>query len=380
MKEAAHPGSEVSTVLLVLPSEGLGGGIERCCDWLADALSGETCRVEKTALLHPGQAPTIARKLKFLVALGRTIRRAGREPVSHVVICHPGLVRGVTNVMRLLRSRPVRLSILFYGQDIWGASVLQRRYLRHVGASLLTISRYSAGALTSMGSASVVPTGLATSWYALLAAVARPPREQREAFQIMTAFRLDSAEDKGLSELVAAIETVRKVVDIRLIVAGSGTLSNAYRQLLRDREWATVVNSPSDQALARLYARADLFVLATRTRLEPPTSGEGLGLVLVEAQLTGTPVVAPAFGGSDDAFLAGTTGLKPVDESSEALAQVLRTLTSDRRLCERLGANARAWAVAEFAPERRRKAARQMLGVDSSSPLEPLPLSVRQLP
>ena len=79
----------------------------------------------------------------------------------------------------------------------------------------------------------------------------------------------------------------------------------------------------SDRELARQLAGADLFVLATRSRGGRHTSGEGFGLVLLEAQVAGTPVVAPAHGGSHDAYIEGITGLAPMDETAGSLARVM---------------------------------------------------------
>ena len=49
----------------------------------------------------------------------------------------------------------------------------------------------------------------------------------------------------------------------------------------------TIVPSPTTDELVELYARADVFVLAT---LMGPYSGEGFGIVLAEAQLAGCVV------------------------------------------------------------------------------------------
>jgi hypothetical protein len=37
--------------------------------------------------------------------------------------------------------------------------------------------------------------------------------------------------------------------------------------------------------------------------------------VLIEAQVAGTPVIVPAYGGSSSAYVEGMTGAAPTDES-----------------------------------------------------------------
>jgi phosphatidylinositol alpha-1,6-mannosyltransferase len=73
-------------------------------------------------------------------------------------------------------------------------------------------------------------------------------------------------------------------------------------------------------------------------------------MALLEAQIAGTAVVAPAFGGSGDAFQPAITGLAPVDESPEALAGVLAELLYDEDRRGKLGHAAAAWSQARFEP------------------------------
>ena len=104
--------------------------------------------------------------------------------------------------------------------------------------------------------------------------------------------------------------------------------------------------------MANEFAAADLCVLATRTRFGRNPYGEGFGLVLIEAQVAGTPVVAPAYGGSNDAFIEGVTGVAPADESAGALAKTLGQLLGDRSRLAQMGKCAAEWSREFFAPER----------------------------
>ena len=118
----------------------------------------------------------------------------------------------------------------------------------------------------------------------------------------------------------------------------------------------------SDLELARQFAAADLFVLATRTRIGRQACGEGFGLVLIEAQVAGTPVIVPAYGGSSDAYVEGVTGLAPANESPEALTTLLREALDDRAHLAAMGKDAAEWARRAFAPEcYARRAARSLL-------------------
>jgi glycosyltransferase involved in cell wall biosynthesis len=108
----------------------------------------------------------------------------------------------------------------------------------------------------------------------------------------------------------------------------------------------------SDDDLARELAAADLFVLATNTRRGRSAVGEGFGLVLLEAQAAGTPVIAPAYGGSREAYIEGVTGVGPADESAEALTRTLDDLLKDPARLAWMGRNATQWTRMSFASER----------------------------
>jgi glycosyltransferase involved in cell wall biosynthesis len=108
----------------------------------------------------------------------------------------------------------------------------------------------------------------------------------------------------------------------------------------------------SDDDLARELAAADLFVLATQTKSGRGAVGEGFGLVLLEAQAAGTPVIAPAYGGSREAYIEGVTGIAPTDESAEALARTLHAALKDPARLARMGRHAAQWTRQAFAPER----------------------------
>jgi glycosyltransferase involved in cell wall biosynthesis len=134
-------------------------------------------------------------------------------------------------------------------------------------------------------------------------------------------------------------------------VCGTGPVPDDLQATVAAHPWCRLAPDLSDGELAGQLAGADLFVLCTRTRAGTVACGEGFGLVLLEAQLAGTPVVAPAHGGSGDAYLPGVTGVAPVDESPSALCAALAPLLSDTRRRAEMGRAAAAWSRARFEPD-----------------------------
>jgi glycosyltransferase involved in cell wall biosynthesis len=74
--------------------------------------------------------------------------------------------------------------------------------------------------------------------------------------------------------------------------------------------------------------------------------------VLIEAQIAGTPVVAPAYGGSHDAYVHGITGDAPLDETAGSLAHVISSLLDDPRRLASMASRAAIWARESFDPDR----------------------------
>jgi D-inositol-3-phosphate glycosyltransferase len=89
--------------------------------------------------------------------------------------------------------------------------------------------------------------------------------------------------------------------------------------------------------LADYYALADICVVPSRT--------ETFGLVALEAQALGTPVVASAVGGLTEIIEDGRTGILVADREPQAFALAIASLLDDAGLRERMGEAARVRAA-----------------------------------
>jgi glycosyltransferase involved in cell wall biosynthesis len=99
------------------------------------------------------------------------------------------------------------------------------------------------------------------------------------------------------------------------------------------------------QDLAAAHAAMDVFV-------QPSVEQEGLPTSVLEAQLSGLPVVASDIGGVNEALCNGVTGhLAPPGDAS-ALAKVLATLIKDASRRKDLGDAGRAWVADRFSISR----------------------------
>ena len=127
-------------------------------------------------------------------------------------------------------------------------------------------------------------------------------------------------------------------------MCGTGKPSLELEQLIGSYEFCSLRTGLNDVELAGVLAAADLFVLATRTRPGRNPCGEGFALVLLEAQVAGTPVVETASGRVASAFILGIAGLGTDRRVAEhALAEVLDQLLREPHRLTNMGVRAAAW-------------------------------------
>ena len=156
---------------------------------------------------------------------------------------------------------------------------------------------------------------------------------------------------KGQDTLIRALPAVRRQVpDAALLLVGGGPYRSRLRRLAEELGVAHAVvftGTVPWEELPAHYAAGDVFAMPCRTRLGG-LDVEGLGIVYLEAQATGRPVVVGDSGGAPDAVIEGETGFVVSGHDVDALADRLVSLLEDRALAQRLGEAGRAWVEKEW--------------------------------
>ncbi len=333
--------------LLLTPSRGLGGGIERYVATLEWVMRSRGLSYRRMDL--KGSGPRAHAQLLFGA---RDFLRADSSR-TRLILAHRTLL---PLGMILLRQGCVEgISVVLHGSEVWGRRhglrrLFESRAMRHTDVRPIAVSNYTSGALSHLCNATVVPPGLSDDWYQELVA-ARRRHYNGSRREIVTAFRLSAWREKGLLEIIQAVAMLRRP-GLELVVCGSGEAPAELEELLSRYSFCRLRAALSDSELAMQLASAKVFVLATRTRRGRRGCGEGYGMVLQEAQLAGSPVVGPAYGGSHEAFIEGVTGLAPADERAATLANVLENLLDDTKRLDEMAKDAAEWAYEMFAPAR----------------------------
>lgn len=163
---------------------------------------------------------------------------------------------------------------------------------------------------------------------------------QEERNGVLFVGRLNA--QKGLADLLQAMASpALRHVPVHVVGDGpdrAALVALADQSQLADRiQW---LGTLPQSALVPLYKAARTVVM--------PSRGEGLGLVAVESQLCGTPVIAYADGGLLDVVRPAHGGTLVQAGDIASLATAIERLINDPGNAERLGHLARADMLARF--------------------------------
>jgi phosphatidylinositol alpha-1,6-mannosyltransferase len=302
--------------LLALLTDGFGagGGIARYNQDLIMALS-QSARVSEIVVLPRFAAADIAASLAKVHQLApspgrvawsaRAVVAAARRRIDGVFCGHLNAVPVAAAVAHLRR---VPLWVQVHGIEAWQPrGVVWRRGL--ASAALVTsVSRYTRRRLLAWAdvpshSVRVLPNTVASNY------APRRPRADLVARHglagrrvILTVGRLSASERyKGHDRLIAALPGIfARVPDAAYLIVGSGDDRPRLEQLARDAGVADRVafaGQVPDAELADYFALAHVFAM--------PSTGEGFGIVFLEAAASGLPVIGGNRDGSVDALVEG---------------------------------------------------------------------------
>ncbi|MDP5032261.1 glycosyltransferase family 4 protein [Paraglaciecola sp.] len=160
---------------------------------------------------------------------------------------------------------------------------------------------------------------------------------------ILTVSRLEAR--KGHDVLVKALPDIIKAVpNILYAIIGGGPQRSELQSLvaqLKLENHVLFMSELSDQQMVECYQQSDLFILPNR---DIGRNIEGFGIVMLEAQACGIPVIGGNSGGTPETLIEGITGFIVDCNVPENLAQkVIAMFATPNDLIE-MGLNARKHA------------------------------------
>jgi phosphatidylinositol alpha-1,6-mannosyltransferase len=311
---------------LLTDAFGAGGGIAQYNRDLMTALALSPLVEEIVALPRFGSATAeVPAKIRQLPPATDRLVWSSRATVTAIaerpdlILCgHLNAVPLAAAIAQLL-SRPLWLQV--HGIEAWAPRGLVIRRAAETARLVTAVSRFTRHKLISW--CDIAPERVRVLPNTI--AAAHTPRSRRtdlverhglaDSKVILTVGRMASSERyKGHDRLVRCLPTVRaRVPNAVNLIVGSGDDQSRLEALARELrvEDAVVFTGPVPAAeLADYYALADVFAM--------PSTGEGFGIVFLEAAANGLPVIGGNRDGSVDPLADGAIGklIDPVDASA----------------------------------------------------------------
>lgn len=264
---------------------------------------------------------------------------ASLNNVGIVLAAHPNLALPAA-VMKKLSPR-IKTIVVSHGVEVWQPLPRLRRVALRRANLLLAPSRYTAQKLNETQGVPIdkirrLPWPLSPAFLCLTEAGVelKLPPEFPIGQVILTVGRWAASERyKGADDLIVAFAQLRpKFPNVHLMLVGQGDDLVRLQTLAAEASTTDTVHfihGLSREGLAACYARADIFAL--------PSTGEGFGLVFLEAMAFGKPIVAAAAGGATDLVENEVNGLLVPAHNPEQLANALARLLNDEALRSALG-------------------------------------------
>jgi len=308
----------------------------------------------------PAQARSCAQRVyrlgRMTVESLRVLRREGAD----VVLCgHPFTAPIGLAAKRLLKKPYV---VWTYASELVGRQRFLRRFLQPADA-VLVISAHTRRLVTQLGvpieSLLLIPCAPDCGVYA---GVCHPPSAVRSPL-LLTVARMDDLH-KGHDIMLRAMPLIAaKVPNVRWVVVGDGPLRSYYEKMagaLGVQDVVHFVGTLPRTERDRLLASCDVFVMVSRDR-KIDGGGEGFGIVYLEANAFGKPVVAGRVAGALDAVVDDVTGLLVDPENELEVAEAVVSLLINPELAVRLGRQGQARVRDSFTWEKTATAVEEVL-------------------
>ncbi|MDD2877370.1 MAG: glycosyltransferase family 4 protein [Acidiphilium sp.] len=296
-----------------------------------------------------GRLHFIARDLLIRLRIIAAVRAALRQGRIGAVCIGELVPSGwLFSVLRLWPG--LRRIVYIHGEEIttrdnYDPDWSRRRRTLAAADAIIVVSRFTAGAVRMLLAEITAPPILlppillienGVDFHRFAASVRRADLVAHYglegAFVFVSVCRL--LEKKGIDNAIRAFAGLwRDHPECRFLVVGAGPFAGTLQTIAIETGVADAVvfaGAVADADLADHYALGDVFVMPNRAL--PSGDTEGFGLVFLEANAAGVPVIAGRDGGSVDAVTDGVNGLVVDGHAVDAIEDAMRRLYDDPQL------------------------------------------------
>lgn len=172
---------------------------------------------------------------------------------------------------------------------------------------------------------------------------------KNDDFIVLSVGRLVSR--KGVDDLIKAIDGINDD-EVKALIVGTGPESDRLRELVRQLHLENrVIFTGKVDSVYPYYPLADVFCMPSKYFKEKGDV-EGLGLVSLEAQSYGIPVLGTRSGGVPETLIETVTGFLVEEGDSEGMIDAILSLKENETQRKEMGENAKAFVRKKFSWER----------------------------
>ena len=249
--------------------------------------------------------------------------------------------------------------ITFYGTDIMSLRASKKTKLAKY-FTLKWASRAIAVSFSTLREAAkyyrINPEKFSVIYYSLARKIISKDEQAREKLRNQYSLDKDDflvlavanlVKRKGIADLIRAVSLISNP-RIKLIVVGRGPERENLEKLARKLNIENrVIFAGFVEQVNPFYQAADIFVLPSFFIREEGDI-EGLGIVLLEAQQYGLPVIGTASGGIPETIDNGQSGFVVPERNPEAIKEKILLLANDKKLYLRMAKQAQQFVREKF--------------------------------
>ena len=315
-------------------------------------------RIERLALDFPNWGVLNLRGVREYATALRRVRRVAAAAKPDLIHCAKCLPEGLIGAV-IAKWRRVPLLVYVHGEELTLSALsrelrLLTRYVLGAASAIVANSQHTRKLLLELWKVpqhkiQVIHPGVDVSAFVPAAPDARVRARLGWTNRriILTVGALQKR--KGQDMMIRALSSVRdRCPDVLYSMIGEGWEREYLERLVSECGVGDSVqfrSIDSDRELIECYQQCDLFVLPNR---QIGWDFEGFGIVLLEAQACGKPVVAGASGGTAETLLPHITGeIVPCNGPME-LGRIVADMLSQPSRLATMGERAREWAAQNF--------------------------------
>lgn len=293
--------------------------------------------------------------LNYIIKVGKTFRRLLKQTETNIVICGDTLETGW--LMSLIPHKFIKINYI-HGEELTQniSHGLFRRFLRffqfntikkadmNIVVSSFTKAQVIARTNILPNKIKLLPNFVDLSRFKPIEnrKLKRKKLGWNQEIVIITIARL--IKRKGIDQVIKALNSIENdynsVPDWKYFIGGIGPERRNLEKLVQNyglKDKIIFLDYIPDNSLANFYGAADIFIMANR-EIEGDT--EGFGIVFLEANACGTPVIGGKAGGTLDAIKDGYSGFRVNSNNTREVARALLKLMKDENLRKKMGKQA----------------------------------------